>query len=85
MPFIEELAAGTLPQETFKHYIVQDLLYLREYSKVLALLAAKADMASTSHELLLRALGVFQCELALHGGFLQKYGLNSETVSKFNG
>lgn len=33
LPFLAELAAGTLPGESFRHYIVQDSLYLGEYAR----------------------------------------------------
>ena len=45
MPFNNELAAGTLPRETFKGYIVQDAHYLLGFSRALSLAAAKAPTA----------------------------------------
>ncbi|MBN1073943.1 TenA family transcriptional regulator [Clostridium botulinum] len=36
-PFIIELKQGTLDIEKFKHYIVQDSIYLKEYARVYAL------------------------------------------------
>lgn len=42
MGFVQELAAGTLEEKTFTHYIVQDELYLAGYTKAMSLLAAKA-------------------------------------------
>lgn len=41
-PFVREMAAGTLPLEKFQHYIEQNLLYLPQYSRALALGAAKS-------------------------------------------
>jgi thiaminase/transcriptional activator TenA len=41
-PFLRELADGSLPIASFKHYIVQDSLYLAEYARVLAIAAARA-------------------------------------------
>ncbi len=41
-PFVHEMAAGTLPLEKFQHYIEQNLLYLPQYSRALALGAAKS-------------------------------------------
>jgi len=41
-PFIRELAAGTLPLEKFRFYLEQNLLYLPEYARVIALGAARA-------------------------------------------
>ncbi len=39
-PFLIELAAGTLPEEKFRFYLEQNLMYLPEYSRALALGAA---------------------------------------------
>lgn len=41
-PFVSEMAAGTLPLEKFLHYIEQNLLYLPQYARALALGAAKS-------------------------------------------
>ncbi|MDE6528340.1 MAG: TenA family protein [Muribaculaceae bacterium] len=43
LPFIKELAAGTLSQERFLHYIQQDNLYIDDYSRVLAHIASRLD------------------------------------------
>ena len=80
MPFIVELADGTLPQETFQYYLIQDLLYLQQYSRVLSMLSSRMEQTSDSNHLLQQALGVFECEANLHKGFLQKYGISPETV-----
>lgn len=45
LPFIRALRDGTLPQEQFSFYLVQDALYLAEYSRALAALAVKAPDA----------------------------------------
>ncbi|MBS1878841.1 MAG: thiaminase II [Actinobacteria bacterium] len=41
-PFLLELAAGTLPGEKFRFYVEQNLMYLPEYSRALALGAANS-------------------------------------------
>ena len=46
-PFIRELAAGTLPPETFRFYVEQNLQYLPEYARAIALGVAKADDVET--------------------------------------
>lgn len=35
-PFLQEMAAGTLPVEKFKRYLIQDTLYLKGFSKAYA-------------------------------------------------
>jgi thiaminase (transcriptional activator TenA) len=41
-PFIRELAAGELPPEKFRFYIEQNLLYLPEYGRAIAIAASKS-------------------------------------------
>lgn len=41
-PFVQGIADGSLPLEKFKFYMLQDAYYLKHYTKVLALAAAKA-------------------------------------------
>jgi len=42
LPFNRELASGTLSQARFQFYMIQDALYLEQYSRALAVAAAKA-------------------------------------------
>ena len=41
-PFITELAEGTLPLETFRFFLEQDVFYLEEYARCLAMGAARS-------------------------------------------
>ena len=41
-PFIVGVGEGTLPVEKFKYYVMQDYVYLIDYSRVLALASARA-------------------------------------------
>jgi thiaminase (transcriptional activator TenA) len=41
-PFITELSEGTLPLDKFRFFLEQDILYLEEYARCLAMGAAKA-------------------------------------------
>jgi thiaminase/transcriptional activator TenA len=54
-PFVRELAAGALPPEKFRFYIEQNLQYLVEYARAMALGASHADDEGT--------MGMFAAEL----------------------
>ena len=41
--FVKQLAAGTLAHDSFRHYLVQDYLYLIHYTRVMALSIYKSD------------------------------------------
>lgn len=77
-PFLAELAAGTLPAETFRHYIVQDSLYLAEYARALAIAAAKARSAAGRLEFSDGAKVAVQVEEALHQAFFGQFGVWAE-------
>ncbi len=71
MPFIEELAAGTLPQEKFLYYIAQDDLYLHDYAKAMALVAAKNDTPEGTAEWLNFAQIALYSEREMHETFFK--------------
>ncbi len=81
-PFLDELAAGTLPPETFRHYIVQDSLYLAEYARVLALAAARAPTAAGRLEFSDGAKVAVQVEEALHQAFFAQFGVTPEMAQQ---
>jgi thiaminase/transcriptional activator TenA len=46
-PFIRELAAGTLPPEKFRFFVEQNLQYLPEYARAMAIAVSKASDVQT--------------------------------------
>jgi thiaminase/transcriptional activator TenA len=80
LPFNTELAAGTLSRERFRFYITQDAIYLGQYARVLALAAAKAPEIATLQGFASSALGAVAVEQALHGRYLQEFGVDPATV-----
>lgn len=79
-PFLQGIAQGTLPEDCFKGYIVDDSLYLREYSKVFAwgMLHAR-DMAEIRAYYSLLSF-VNEGEGATRRQYLKKYGLTDESI-----
>lgn len=65
-PFIQELAAGTLPEATFRRYIEQDRLYLNDYCRVLAHIATRLPNAADTDLFLRFARDGVAVEQALH-------------------
>lgn len=72
LPFLKELAAGTLPEEKFKFYIGQDSLYLNEYSRVLAHIAARSNDSEITETFLKFAADGIAVERSLHAGFIKE-------------
>ena len=46
-PFVKGIADGSLDKNKFKHYIIQDTLYLRDYARAFLIGAAKANNMET--------------------------------------
>src|SRR5919199_3218448 len=79
-PFIRGLTDGSLPEESFRYYAVQDALYLRDFARALSLAAAKApneDWIITFNQ---HAAGALQVERALHESFFREFGLSEADV-----
>lgn len=81
MPFNAELAAGTLQQARFRHYIVQDAHYLIGFGRALSLAAAKAPDPDTIVQFSRAAQEAIVVERALHGGFFRDYGIGPDTFA----
>ena len=81
LPFNRELAAGTLAPERFRRYIVQDALYLGQFSRALAIAAAKAPDATTVEVFARSAQAAVAVERALHERFLAEFGIGPATLA----
>src|SRR5271166_5044408 len=76
LPFNVELAAGSLSRHRFQAYITQDALYLGQFSRALAIAAAKAPDAATLQSFAQSALGAAAVGKALHERYLLAFGID---------
>lgn len=78
--FLKGVADGSLPEECFKGYIVDDSLYLREYSKVFAWgMIHSRDMAEIRNYYSLLSF-VNESEDATRRYYLKRYGITDEEI-----
>ena len=78
-PFVTALADGSLPEEHFKNYMVQDYLYLTHFARTNALAGYKAQSITEtvrSAEIIL----LIRKEMELHLGFCKEFGLSPEEI-----
>jgi len=75
MPFITELASGSLKIETFRFYMAQDSIYLEHFGRALALVGAKATDIKDVLSFLRFAEGAIVVENALHETYFKDFGL----------
>ena len=79
-PFVTGVGDGTLDVAKFKHYVMQDYVYLIDYSRVLALASARApDLATMGWfaRLLDETLNV---EMDLHRSYCAEFGIGSQDL-----
>ena len=69
-PFITELMDGRLPREKFLFYLAQDALYLVDFGRSLAGIAARAKKPEHTAAFLAFAGDTMEVEKALHQSFL---------------
>jgi thiaminase/transcriptional activator TenA len=81
-PFVRELAAGTLDQAAFRHWVEQDYRYLLDYARLFALAGVKADDESTMTHLLGVAHQVLDEEMDLHRSFAAEFGIDEADLER---
>ena len=81
LPFNVELSAGSLSRERFETYITQDAIYLGQFSRALAISAAKAPDTATMKSFAQSALGAIAVEQALHSRYLRDFGVDPAGIA----
>ena len=65
-PFLTGLTDGSLPPDAFRRYVIQDALFLVEYSRALALCAARSPGTAELRMFCAHATEAIDVERALH-------------------
>ncbi|HUX55390.1 MAG TPA: TenA family protein [Bacteroidales bacterium] len=79
--FVRRLTDGTLLHKWFAHYLSQDVLYIIDYSRALAVTAARAKNPDEVYFFLQMAKDGLDIERALHDDFIRQFNI-SGTVKK---
>lgn len=79
-PFVLGIQDGTLDQEKFRYYIIQDFLYLEEYAKVFALGIAKAKSPETIALFSKYVTLLTEGEMDIHRGYMGKFAVSREEL-----
>ncbi len=81
--FIQRMGKGTLTEDEFRYYMIQDTIYLRNYARVLAMGIVKAHdlkQVKTFHSLL---AFVNEGEGNTRVNYLKKWGMTSEDADQY--
>jgi thiaminase/transcriptional activator TenA len=79
--FLTGLSEGTLRQEAFSFYMIQDAHYLREFARALSIAASKAPREEWAALLNRHAVETLEYEKTLHEGVFAEYGISTEQVA----
>ena len=79
-PFITGVGDGTLPVESFKHYVKQDYVYLMDYARVLALASAKSPDLETMGWFAGLLDETLNTEMELHRRYCAEFGISREEL-----
>ena len=74
-PFLTGLTDGTLDQAAFQFYVTQDSLYLKDFGRGLALLAAKSPIDDAVVMFSEHAKTAIVVERSLHEGFFKEWNI----------
>ena len=77
-PFLRGLTDGTLTEERFRFYILQDTFYLREYARALSLAGVRSPDESALVMFNEHSAGAITVERNLHEGFLKDLDITQE-------
>jgi thiaminase/transcriptional activator TenA len=74
-PFVLGLADGTLPEACFRHYLIQDYLFLIQFARAYALAAYKADDVADIRQAARSLAAIVDGETSLHVRFCARWGI----------
>ncbi|WP_198373295.1 TenA family protein [Roseomonas rosulenta] len=78
-PFVKALSAGTLPLPAFRHYLVQDYLFLIHFARAKALAVVKGESLAAMREKAAAVLAILD-ETKLHLKYCAEWGLSEADV-----
>ena len=81
-PFTIGMADGTLTEAAFRHYLVQDYLFLIEFARAYAVAVYKSPQLADMREAASGLSAILDVEMNLHVSLCAGWGLSPATSSK---
>ena len=75
-PFVKGLGDGSLAEERFKRWVLQDYLYLKEFARIFAWAVAKADRLESMSWYATVLNLTLNTEMALHRSYAERFGIS---------
>jgi thiaminase/transcriptional activator TenA len=80
-PFNRELQVGTLAEDRFKHYMLQDAHYLEGFARALALAASKGPRTDHIVQFAAAAHTAIIVERSLHQEYFSQFGISAQAFA----
>ena len=80
-PFVQRVSDGTLPLLSFRHYLIQDYLFLIHFARAKALAVVKGESLAAMREKAAAVLAILD-ETKLHLKYCAEWGLSEAEVVK---
>ena len=81
-PFVTGIGDGTLDIEKFRFYVLQDYIYLIDYSRVLAMASARAPDLDTMAWFARLLHQTLNTEMELHRGYCAQFGIGDRALEE---
>jgi thiaminase/transcriptional activator TenA len=79
-PFVEQLGAGSLPLDCFKHYLGQDYIFLTHFARAYALAVFKSEHLDDMRQAAGTLDALLNSEMSLHVRFCARWGLDEDAL-----
>ncbi len=80
-PFVVGIAEGSLAEAAFRHYLIQDYLFLIQFARAYALAAFKADTIADMRAATTTLAAILDTEMGLHVGYCADWGLSEAAMA----
>ena len=77
-PFVTGIGDGSLDQKKFRYYMIQDYLYLIDYTRVFAIGAAKAKDLTVMKLFAAYTHNILDGEMDIHRTYMKRLGITQE-------
>jgi thiaminase/transcriptional activator TenA len=81
-PFTNAMADGALPEAAFRHYLVQDYLFLIEFARAYALAVYKSPGLADMREAAAGLSAILDVEMGLHIKLCAGWGLSADDLEQ---
>ena len=81
-PFVRGLGDGTLPEAAFRHYLIQDYLFLIQFARAYGLAAYKADTLAEIREASAGLKALVEVEMDLHRAYCADWGIAEDALDE---